>query len=140
MSHRLNGLLLLGSVLCASMLLNGCAQHAAGPTAQTGAGGADLITESDEPDARKRARLRVELATGYFEQGQTTVALDEIKQALAADGGYAPAHNLRGLAPCVWRGDWQKRLPSCTLARPQGRGRPIFGLQCQQSDLEAQTF
>jgi type IV pilus assembly protein PilF len=61
-------------------------------------GGADLVTESDEPDARKRARLRVELATGYFEQGQTTVALDEVKQALAADASYAPAHNLRGLA------------------------------------------
>ena len=98
MNHRLSGLVLLGSFLCGLVSLSGCAQHAAGSTAQTGAGGADLITESDEPDARKRARLRVELATGYFEQGQTTVALDEIKQALAADGGYAPAHNLRGLA------------------------------------------
>lgn len=57
----------------------------------------DIVTESDEPEARKRARLRIELATGYFEQGQTTVALDEIKQSLAADSGYGPAFNLRGL-------------------------------------------
>ena len=59
---------------------------------------ADWVTESDEPELRKRARIRTELATGYFEQGKTTIALDEIKQALATDPTYAPAHNLRGLA------------------------------------------
>jgi len=59
--------------------------------------GADLTTESDEPEARKRARIRTELASGYFEQGQTAIALDEIKQAIAADPSYAPAFNLRGL-------------------------------------------
>ena len=57
----------------------------------------EFITASDEPETRRRARLRVELATGYFEQGQTTVALDEIKQALAIDPGYVEAFNLRGL-------------------------------------------
>ena len=67
-----------------------------------GAGGqdaakADLVTESDEPEARRRARLRLELAVGYFEQGQTTVALDELKQSLAADPGFGEAYNLRGL-------------------------------------------
>ena len=44
-----------------------------------------------------RARIRIELASGYFEQGQNTVALDEIKQSLAADPGYGPAYVLRGL-------------------------------------------
>lgn len=58
---------------------------------------ADLITDSDETDQRRRARLRVELATGYFEQGQTRVALDEIKQSLATDPSYVDAYNLRGL-------------------------------------------
>ena len=57
----------------------------------------DLITDSDETAERRRARLRVELASGYFEQGQTKVALDEIKQALAIDPTYAEAYNLRGL-------------------------------------------
>ena len=55
------------------------------------------ITESDEPDARKRARIRIELATGYFDQGQTSVALDQIKQAIAADPNFGAAYSLRGL-------------------------------------------
>ena len=55
------------------------------------------MTDSDEPEARRRARIRLELAVGYFEQGQTTIALDELKQSLAADPGYAEAYSLRGL-------------------------------------------
>jgi type IV pilus assembly protein PilF len=78
--------------LLAAALLGACAAGGGAPGAS-----ADPITESDEPDARKRARIRLELATGYFEQGQTTVALDEIKQSLAADPAYVPAHVLRGL-------------------------------------------
>jgi type IV pilus assembly protein PilF len=57
----------------------------------------DLMTDSDEPEARRRARIRLELAVGYFEQGKTTVALDEIKQSLANDQAYPDAYNLRGL-------------------------------------------
>lgn len=55
------------------------------------------LTESDEPEIRKRARLRIELASNYFEQGQTTVALDEVKQAINTDPSYPEAYNLRGL-------------------------------------------
>ena len=57
----------------------------------------EIVTDSDEPEARRRARIRLELAVGYFEQGQTTIALDELKQSLAADPGYAEAYSLRGL-------------------------------------------
>ncbi len=57
----------------------------------------DIITESDEPDSRRRARIRMELAVGYFEQGQTTVALDELKQVIAQDPTFPDAYNLRGL-------------------------------------------
>jgi type IV pilus assembly protein PilF len=57
----------------------------------------DIMTDSDEPEVRRRARIRLELAVGYFEQGQTTVALDELKQALATDPSYADAYNMRGL-------------------------------------------
>lgn len=86
------GLLVAGLGL---WLLSGCAGGAAG----TGASGSqgEPITESDEPEGRKRARLRMELASGYFEQGKTEIALDEIKQALLADAGYGPAYVLRGL-------------------------------------------
>jgi type IV pilus assembly protein PilF len=72
--------------------LAGCASR----SADTGATH-DIITESDEPEARKRARIRMELATGYFEQGQTSVALDELKQVIATDPSFPDAYNLRGL-------------------------------------------
>ncbi len=73
----------------------GCASRLAGSGTDTS--GRELVTDSDEPEARKRARIRLELAVGYFEQGQTTVALDELKQSLAADPGYSEAYSLRGL-------------------------------------------
>lgn len=59
--------------------------------------GKDQATDSDESEVRKRARLRLELAVGYFDQGQTRVALDEVKQSLQQDPNYAEAYNLRGL-------------------------------------------
>lgn len=85
----------LAVVFASLLVLAGCASDAGQVQASTT--GADLTTESDEPEARKRARIRTELASGYFEQGQTAVALDEIKQAVTADPTYAPAYNLRGL-------------------------------------------
>ncbi|MEO5796740.1 MAG: type IV pilus biogenesis/stability protein PilW, partial [Rhodoferax sp.] len=57
----------------------------------------EILTDSDEPEARKRARTRMQLAVAYFEQGQTTVALDEVKQALVIDPSFSDAYNLRGL-------------------------------------------
>lgn len=71
--------------------LQGCAS--APPISQ----GTDIATESDETPARKRAKIRFELAAGYYSNGQTRVALDEIKQSIAADPGMYEAHNLRGL-------------------------------------------
>lgn len=84
-------LLLLLAVLLS--VLSACASGPGTSTSNT----AQPLTESDEPEAQKRARIRLELATGYFEQGQTSVALDEIKQSLAAFPGYGPAYVLRGL-------------------------------------------
>ena len=57
----------------------------------------DRVTESDEPEARKRARLRLELAVAYFDKGQTTDALDHLKQSIAADPNLFEAYNMRGL-------------------------------------------
>lgn len=75
--------------------LSGCANQ----SNQVGANDfrSEIVTDSDEPEARKRARIRLELAVGYFEQGQTTIALDELKQSIAADPSYADSYNLRGL-------------------------------------------
>ena len=82
------------------MLLLACLQLAscAAPGANSdNAPRRDLVTASDEPEARTRARIRLELAIGYFEQGQTTIALDELKLSLTADPNYGDAFNLRGL-------------------------------------------
>ena len=75
------------------LALAGCAST---PSGEAG-GSRDIVTESDESDARRRARIRMELAVGYFEQGQTNVALDELKQVIASDPTFPDAYNLRGL-------------------------------------------
>jgi type IV pilus assembly protein PilF len=90
------GLLALCLLAVALAGLSGCASGGGGSTTNAGPGN-DLVTESDEPAARKRARTRLQLAGGYFEQGQTTVALDEVKQALNIDPSFPDAYNLRGL-------------------------------------------
>src|SRR6478735_3533505 len=75
------------------LALGGCASK---PPGQAG-GPREMVTESDETEAHRRARIRMELATGYFEQGKTNVALDELKQVVASDPTYSDAYNLRGL-------------------------------------------
>jgi len=67
------------------------------PGTATGAHSGEIVTASDETEGQRRARIRLELAAGYFESGKTTVALDEVKQALIADPNSADAYNLRGL-------------------------------------------
>lgn len=57
----------------------------------------DVKTSSDQTDADRRARVRMELATGYFTRGQNATALDEVKLALAARPDLPDAFNLRGL-------------------------------------------
>lgn len=93
-----------GALLAAMAMLSGCTTTTTGPIPLTPApriqpveNRPDLLTESDEPEARKRARVRLQLAVGYFEQGQTNVALDELKQSLNIDPSFADAYNLRGL-------------------------------------------
>lgn len=91
---------LLGHVLLlAALWLQGCiappARPGAPPAARTSSN--DLPTASDESDTARRARIRLELAAAYLEQGNLPVALDEIKQSIALDPNSAIAHNLRGL-------------------------------------------
>lgn len=74
--------------------LGGCA--AITKSGDAGTDGA-YLTASDEPEVRRRARIRLELAVSYLGLGQTKVALDEVKQSIAADPTYADAFNVRGL-------------------------------------------
>jgi type IV pilus assembly protein PilF len=79
--------------------LSGCA---GGPSqgrqsARDDSGRNDIVTASDEGDTRKRARIRLELATTYYSQGQYNTALDELKQAVSIDPSLPAAHELRAL-------------------------------------------
>jgi type IV pilus assembly protein PilF len=78
-----------------SLMFVGCASRS--DSAGSGGEQLDLVTDSDESSARKRARIRLELALGYFEQGKTTIALDELKQAISIEPNFSDSHNLRGL-------------------------------------------
>lgn len=92
--------LALWAGLLGAGLLAGCATTTPGSATDSAADAGnrrDIVTESDEPENRKRARIRLELASGYFAEGKTTVALDEIKQAITSDPTFGDAFNLRGL-------------------------------------------
>jgi type IV pilus assembly protein PilF len=80
----LKSLLLLGALAVA-----GCA---APPPSDPG-----IRTASDMTDNDRRAKLRMELAAGYFARGNATTALDEVKQVLVARPDLPEAYNLRGL-------------------------------------------
>ncbi|MEO7105118.1 MAG: tetratricopeptide repeat protein, partial [Rhodoferax sp.] len=76
----------------AVVALSGCAGSMPGASMKS-----DRMTESDESEVHKRARLRLELALAYFDKGQTTDALDQLKQSISADPDLFEAYNLRGL-------------------------------------------
>jgi type IV pilus assembly protein PilF len=78
----------LGLCLVAAVLA-GCAGRA-------GSDG-ELKTLSDQTSGEKRAEIRMQLAVGYYEQGQYPVALDEIKLAIAATPDDAEAYGVRAL-------------------------------------------
>jgi type IV pilus assembly protein PilF len=87
---------LMGALL-AGLSMSGCVTNSGAGSAQGAGAPREIVTESDEPEARRRARIRLELASGYFAEGKPTVALDEIKLSLQNDPSYAEAYNLRGL-------------------------------------------
>lgn len=57
----------------------------------------ELHTAADDSPTRARARTRLALATSYFENNQTAIALDELKKVLAIDPSFGDAYNLGGL-------------------------------------------
>jgi len=71
------------------LLLAGCASNSG---MQGGSSAA-----SEQADNQARARIRLQLAVGYYEQRQMDVALDEVRQAIEADPNFADAYSVRGL-------------------------------------------
>lgn len=84
----------LALVLSSLLFVAGCAGNGGGP--KRSADG-ELATQSDQTTAQKRASINLQLAAGYFQRGENSVALDKIKAALAADSENAGAYALRGL-------------------------------------------
>ena len=74
-----------------AMLLTACAGTGQNQPAD------DLRNSSDQSDLQRRAQIRLQLAVGYYGQGQLATALDEIKQALQVDPNLADAHGVRAL-------------------------------------------
>jgi type IV pilus assembly protein PilF len=73
------------------LLLAGCASNpSVGNNIET-------TTGSSASDNQARARIRLQLAVGYYEQRQMEIALDEVRQALQADPEFADAYSVRGL-------------------------------------------
>lgn len=87
--------------------LSGCASPPT-PTASGPAASAvsDAVADRADSPQRRRAQLRLALALAYFEQGQDSVALDELRQALAADPSLAEGWSLRGLV-LMRQGQWE---------------------------------
>jgi type IV pilus assembly protein PilF len=82
--------------ICLPLLLTfglvGCA--AGGPSASATP---ETFTESDEPEARKRATNRLKLAVLYFQDRKYNFALDEIKQAILTDPNWFEPYGMRAL-------------------------------------------
>lgn len=73
-----------------------------------------IATASDQTDAERRARVRLELASAYFARGQTETALDEVKLSIQAKPDLPEAYNLRGL---VYAAMGEDRLAEASFAR-----------------------
>jgi type IV pilus assembly protein PilF len=80
----------LAVLLPAILVLGGC-------VTQGGDSSKPLPVPSAQEQARDRARVHTELASGYYELRNMSVALDEVREALKADSNYGPAYNVAGL-------------------------------------------
>jgi type IV pilus assembly protein PilF len=89
------------SVLCSLLLCSVLAACSSWPWRSSAAVRQPAFAQVNAPapvsDDARRAQLRLELATAYFERGQIEVALEELEQSLALDGRNAQAYNLQGL-------------------------------------------
>ncbi len=57
----------------------------------------NIQNRTPDTEQRKRARLRMELAVNYYQDGKYAFALDELKQALTIDPTFADAHGVLAL-------------------------------------------
>jgi type IV pilus assembly protein PilF len=102
---------LQGASLLGAAWLGGCA---GGPGALPVEQPTAVATASDQTDAERRARVRLELAAAYFGRGQLETALDETKLALQVKPELGEAYGLRALIYAAMNED---RLAEDSFAR-----------------------
>ncbi len=69
-----------------------------GPSSGDSAGRTPLPgTGPTETESTRRARIRTDLAANYYQERNYSVALDELRQAIAAEPNYAPALGMTAL-------------------------------------------
>lgn len=91
--RRWPSLLLAGLISSLTLLpLGGCANNG---VQGNNSNGAEPRTGSAEAD--KNAQIRLELAEGYYQRGQTQVALSEVGKALEQAPDYVPAYTMQAL-------------------------------------------
>ena len=78
------------ALLVLTMVSSAFAQNATQATSE-------VVSSGGVGDPRTRAKIHTELGSLYFQDGNMSVALDELKIAIAIDPTYAPAYNVRGL-------------------------------------------
>lgn len=98
--------LLLAAVLVAGCVSSDGGASGAGPRG-AGVSSADrpdpsqpstaLPDSAAESETQRRARIRMELAAGYYSQRNLNVAMEELRQSLTIDPNYAPSHGLLGI-------------------------------------------
>lgn len=95
----------LALIVAITLGLTGCgtpAGIAGGLVAQTAMNAAASAEANRLDDERmtpaQRAKIRTELASGYYEEKRYRIAVDELNNALSIDEKYVPAWNLLGLS------------------------------------------
>lgn len=86
---------MLPVLACLGTLLGGCAVPLS--PSETGKIERPVVDQPANTDARRKAKIHVELGQAYFQVGRYGVALDEAHAAVAFDSGYAPAYQLMGM-------------------------------------------
>lgn len=79
--------------LLSVVLLSSCAS----PNSPRSASNDELPTSSDRTEIQRRAGIRLQLAVGYYQQGQWQTALDEAKQAIQIDPNLTDAYTMAAL-------------------------------------------
>lgn len=133
---------LLAATAIAAALLSGC-ESTGGPQEPVIENVTSSSGSGDPTDARNRARIRTELGSLYYSQGNMAVALEELRLAVAADPTYALAYSTLGAIymelrePKLAQQNFERAL---RLAPTDADTNHRYGLFLCQSGREAESL